>query len=128
MGVLTNPAEELALDAALTGTKIALCTGTPDESGAMSNEVTGPNYSRQAWSYSIVQGNPTEASNDADVIFTATGSWGTVTHAAAVTDANEVRAVVELVDPNDTGVALPQTVESGNDVRFAVGQFVVTLD
>lgn len=126
--VLTGPAEALALDAALSGTKIALCTAAPSDNGTLSNEVVGMGYSRQPWTYTIAQGNPSTADNDADVTFTATGSWGTVTHAIAVTDANEVRGIMQLVDPNDTGTPLPQTVNSGNDVRFAAGEFKVSLD
>lgn len=126
----TNAGEILALETVLTSTYIALFQSAPNESGSGGVEVTGDGYGRLAWAVNFTGGNPTTATNTAPVTFSAAGSWGTVSHMVIMTAAigGTVMAVLELVDPNDLGSPLPKTISSGDDLTFAIGEIVITLE
>lgn len=127
---LTNSAEQLALEAVLNGTYVALFTAPPGENGTGGTEVTGTGYARQAWTPTYTQGSPTAAANSATISFTAGSSWGEVTHAVIMSaqTGGTPRAVLELVDPADGVTPLPKNISSGDDVQFATGELVVTLE
>src|SRR5690554_4520304 len=100
---LSNYAEQVALEAVLEGTFIGLVTSTPTETSP-GDEVTAAEYARQPWSVQYTQGDPTEATNDANVEFPgATSNWGTITYAVifdAATGGNYIGRM-EFRDPND---------------------------
>lgn len=127
---LTNAAEQAALEAVLTGTYVALFTSPPGENGTGGTEVTGTGYARQSWTPAYTQGSPTEAANSATISFTAGSSWGEVTHAVimSASTAGVAHAVLELVDPADGVTPLPKNISSGDDVQFATGELVITLE
>lgn len=126
----TNRAEQAGLAAVLTDTYIALFNVPPGEDGTGGTEVSGGGYARQAWTPTYTQGNPTVASNDAAVNFTASANWGEVTHAVVMTavSGGEANVVLELVDPADGETPLPKTISSGDELQFATGELVITLE
>lgn len=116
----SNFGEEQALAAVLNGSFIGLTTSAPGETSAGS-EVSASEYSRQSWTASYTQGDPTTATNTATVTFPqATSAWGTVTHAVLFSAATggDYLGYMELRDPNNTSVALPKSVTSGDILRF----------
>lgn len=127
---LTNPAEQAALEAVLTGTYIALFTDPPLEDGTGGTEVAGDGYVRKSWTPSVTQGDPTVATNTVTLAWSATSNWGIISHACVMDAAvgGTVIAVNELVDPNNTSTPLPKEVNSGDDIQFSIGTFDVTME
>lgn len=78
---LTNSEEKRLLDYSLASpVYVALFTTAPDDTGA-GTEVSGGGYTRQEITFDAASNG--EKRNNADVLFpVATGSWGTITHAA----------------------------------------------
>lgn len=126
----TNAGETLALQTVLDDSYIALFTSPPNEAGTGGTEVSGGGYSRKTWSVDYTGGNPTSASNSDPVNFSATGNWGTVSHAVVMSAATGGSALVvlELVDPSNPSTPLPKAISSGDDLQFAVGEILVTLE
>jgi hypothetical protein len=113
-------------------TYVGLLTATPTD-GASYTEVTGSNYNRvalygsgasQNLEFTSVVSGPSYVSNTSDITFpTATGSWGTVTH-AAIFDAStggNLLAYAELTDPTDFTTSNPKLVTNGDIFRFEGG-------
>ena len=127
----SNYAEEQALNVVLTGAYVALVTTTPTET-APGTEVSAGEYARQALgAFTVTQGDPTQAVNDAVIEFpAATSAWGTVTYAVlfdALSGGNYL-GYLQLRDPNNTSNPLSKTVTSGDILRFTAGQLVFTQD
>lgn len=98
---------------------VALYTAAPSDTGG-GTEISGNGYARNAATFNV-SGN--EASNaSTEEWAAATGSWGTITH-AAVFDAATGGNMIAYG-------ALPQAKTIGtNDVfRFLAAEFKVTLD
>lgn len=101
-------------------TYLALYTTAPSDAGG-GTEVSGSGYARQsiAWAAASAGVIP----NSSTITFTATGSWGTVTH-------------VGIFDASSAGnllwwgpLAASRTINtSGDSLQFAVGQLSLTLD
>lgn len=127
---LSNYGEQVALEAALEGTYIALVTTTPTDTNP-GTEVTAAEYARRPWTVGYTQGNPTEATNTNNVEFPgATSNWGMVSHAVvydALTGGNYL-GYMEFRDPNDTNAPLAKSVTSGDIVRFNTGTLIFRLD
>ena len=135
---LTNHAEDLVLKWLLTAGAVtrpttwyvALFTSDPTETGAAGTEVSGGSYARQSISFSVSGTAPTLATNSAQVEFpTATANWGTISH-AAIFDASSggnCIAYGEVLNPV-SGLADPQTINTGNIFRFNAGDVDITLD
>lgn len=126
----TNAGETLALEAVLDDSYIALFTSAPNEAGTGGTEVSGGGYARQSWGVTYTGGNPSTATNTDPITFSATGNWGTVSHAVLMSAATggEALVVLELVDPASPTNPLPKTISSGDDLQFAVGEILVTLE
>ncbi len=117
------------LESVLDGSYIGLVTSTPSDT-ASGDEVTASEYARQPWTVSYTQGDPTEATNTAEVEFPqATSSWGEVTHAVLFSAATggTFLAYMELRDPNDIETPLPRTITSGDALRFSAGALVFEI-
>ena len=98
----------------------ALYTAAPSDAGG-GTEVSGGSYARTAASFGAAASG--SVTNDAAIEFpTATTSWGTVTH-VGVFDASTSGNLLAWV-ALDTSKA----VDSGDQVRFAVGTLTVSLD
>jgi hypothetical protein len=98
---------------------VGLFTAAPGEAGG-GTELSGNAYARQSCAMSVT-GNT--ASNSANVEFpAATGSWGTVTH-AAIFDASTGGNMLAYATLTSSKV-----VETGDILRFSTGQLQVTLD
>lgn len=98
---------------------VGLFTAAPGEAGG-GTELSGNAYARQSVAMSVT-GNT--ASNSANVEFpAATGSWGTVTH-AAIFDASTGGNMLAYATLTSSKV-----VETGDILRFSTGQLQVTLD
>lgn len=101
---------------------VALYTATPSDTGG-GTELSGSGYARQSITFTISGTNPTQAANSAQIDFpTASGSWGTVTHAA-------------IFDASTSGNMLwwgaltaSKAVASGDVFRIASGALVLTID
>lgn len=114
---------------------VGLFTAAPSDSGG-GTEVTGGQYARAAitrslaaWAGTQSAGSTTTStgtggltSNNTAITFTTpTAGWGTITHFGVFT--------------NQTGgdllfhgsLSVPQTIQAGNSVSWAAGQFQVTL-
>ena len=127
---MTNYAEDLVLDWLLTNAAatrptawyIGLFTAAPSDTGG-GTEVSGSGYARQAVTFTVSGTSPTQAANNAVIDYpTATGSWGTISH-AAVFDAVSAGNMLWW-GALTSGVAI-----STNDIfRWASGAFVLTLD
>lgn len=105
---------------------VALFTADPGETGSTANEVTGSGYSRQA----ITFGAPTtdgEFVNSGDVVFTATGSWGTVSHVGLMTAASGGTVIMKGAIVDSLGAAAPKSIGSGDSLRFNTGDFRATF-
>lgn len=113
-------------------TYVGLLTAVSNDGGAYT-EVSGNNYARmplygsgasQNLEFTAVVSGPSYVSNTSDITFpTATGSWGTVTH-AGVFDAStggNLLAYAELTDPADFTTSNPKLITSGDVFRFQGG-------
>lgn len=97
----------------------ALFTSDPGETGS-GTEVSGGSYARRTIAFTVT-GNA--ASNTSAVEFpTATGSWGTITH-AAVYDASTAGNLLAY-----GALSTSKTIASGDVLRIPAGDFDITLD
>ena len=97
---------------------IGLFTSAPTESGG--TEITGNGYTRKSATFTVT--GDTASNSNAVEFDAATGSWGTITH-AAVFDASSGGAQIAyaaLTTAKDIGV--------GDVLRFPVGDVDITLD
>jgi hypothetical protein len=102
-----------------TAWHLGLFTAAPGESGG-GTEISGSNYSRQSVTFTV-SGNT--ASNDAAIEFpTASGSWGTVTH-AAIFDASTSGNMIAYAS-----LTASKIIDTGDVLRFPSGELDVTLD
>lgn len=122
----SDHAENLVLDWLLTAGSatrptawyVALYTAAPSDAGG-GTEVSGGAYARQAVTFSITTDT---ASNAADIEWdTATGGWGTVTH-AAVFDASTSGNMLAW-----SALAASRAVTTGDVLRIPAGSLTVTL-
>ena len=102
-----------------TAWHLGLFTAAPGESGG-GTEISGSNYSRQSVTFTV-SGNT--ASNDAAIEFpTASGSWGTVTH-AAIFDAETSGNMIAYASLTSSKI-----IDTGDVLRIPSGDLDVTLD
>lgn len=123
----TNAAETLVLQWLLTaGTPtrptawyVGLFTDAPTEAGT-GTEVSGSGYLRRSVAFTV---SGDTASNSAAIEFPeATGSWGTITHAAvfdALSGGNMIAS---------GALATSKLINTSDILRIPVGGFDVTLD
>lgn len=98
---------------------LGLFTAAPGEGGG-GTEVSGNGYTREAVTFTV-SGNT--ASNDAAIEFpTATGSWGTITH-AAVFDASTSGNMIAYAS-----LAASKAIDTGDILRVPTGDLDITLD
>lgn len=102
-------------------TYVGLSTADPLDDASGLAEPSAGAYARvevTAWSRSS-----NEVDNDNDITFpTATASWGTVTHGCLFDAASAGNLLLSFALDSSKAVA------SGDTVKFAAGQFNVTLD
>lgn len=129
-GSLSNLAEDLVLDWLFTTASatrptawyVALYTVAPGEGGG-GTEVSGGSYARVAATFTVSGTAPTTASNSAAVEFAAaTGNWGTIV-AAAIFDALSGGDMLAFGD-----LTASKAIDSGDVLRFAIGEIDITLD
>lgn len=98
---------------------LGLFTAAPGEAGG-GTEVSGNGYTREAVTFTV-SGNT--ASNDAAIEFpTATGSWGTITH-AAVFDASTSGNMIAYAS-----LAASKVIDTGDVLRVPANDLDITLD
>jgi hypothetical protein len=98
---------------------VALYTAGPGETGG-GTEISGNAYARISATFSV-SGN--EAANVSSLeSAAATGSWGTVTHAAVFDAATGGNMIAYRILPES------KTIGVGDVFRFPAGQLKVTLD
>lgn len=98
---------------------LGLFTAAPGEAGG-GTEVSGNGYTREAVAFTISGNN---ASNDAAIEFpTATGSWGTITH-AAVFDASTSGNMIAYAS-----LTASKVIDTGDVLRVPTGDLDITLD
>ena len=98
---------------------IGLFTAAPGEAGG-GTEVSGNGYARTSATFTI-SGN--QASNSGAVEFpAATGSWGTITH-AAVFDASTGGNMIAYMS-----LTASKTIANTDILRFPAGQITLTID
>lgn len=98
---------------------IGLFTAAPGETGG-GTEVSGGSYARTAATFTV-SGN--EATNSGAVEFpAASGSWGTITH-AAVFDALSGGNMLAYAS-----LTASKTITTGDVLRFPAGDIDITLD
>lgn len=116
-GAQTNAGAALAVTNARSAiTHIALYTGDPGAAGSHANELPSSNgYARQAITWSAAGGNSVQNTNT--ITFTASGSWGTVTHWALVSSGTRGSGTAYARGALDA----PRTVTNGVQVRFTAG-------
>jgi len=102
----------------------------PGETGG-GTEVSGFNYARQLVTMSVSGSAPTEAINDADIVFpTAAGPFGRVTHAGvfdALTGGN-LLAWATLTDPSDFSTEQAHTIDITDVFKIEAGNLKIRLD
>jgi hypothetical protein len=110
-----------------TSWKVALYTATPGADGTGGTEVSGGGYARQDISLAITGTTTAAIKNTANVEFpTATGSWGSISHAALFDDGGNMWVYGTVNDPT-SGSASPQSIGSGQIFRFNTGDFETDL-
>jgi hypothetical protein len=98
---------------------IGLFTAAPGETGG-GTEVSGNNYGRASVTFTVSGNN---ASNSAAVEFAAaSGSWGTITH-AAIFDAQTSGNMIAYA-----ALTASKTIDTGDVLRIPTGDLDVTLD
>jgi hypothetical protein len=98
---------------------IGLFTDNPDEAGA-GTEISGNGYARKAVTFTVSGNN---ASNSSAIDFdAATGSWGTITHAAIFDAASSGNMIAY------GSLTTSKAVTTGDILRLASGEFDVNLD
>lgn len=126
MSNLSDYAENMLYTVLLTGGAftrptawfIGLYTAAPSDAGG-GTEVSGGGYSRQAVTFSAPSGG--SGSNTAALAFTATASWGEITHIGifdAVTAGNLLK---------HAALSSPRTIGAGETLPFAIGSIVPTF-
>lgn len=98
---------------------LALYTGAPSDSGG-GTELSGDAYARQSLSFTI--SGDTASNVDAVEFPAATGSWGTITH-AAVFDASSGGNMIA-----HSAFTASKTIDSGDVFRITAGSLDITLD
>lgn len=99
---------------------VGLFTSDPTETGAAGTEVSGGSYARQAVTFTVA-GNL--ATNSAAVEFPpATGSWGTISHAAIFTAASGGTPIWY------GGLATSKVIDTGDVFRMPAGDIDFTLN
>ena len=97
---------------------LGLFTSAPTESGG--TEISGNGYTRKSVTFSVTGDT---ATNSGSVEFdAATGSWGTITH-AAVFDASSGGAQIAYA-----ALTTAKAISTGDVLRFPVGDVDITLD
>lgn len=113
---------------------VALLTSAPDDATLGSNmaEVSGSGtgYTRVSATFSVSGTAPTQAQNTAQLNWSATGSWGTVSH-VAVMDGNtlnqgNILAYTNLEDAS--GNARTVAVLNGDTFRINANALSIRLD
>lgn len=132
MGSFSNYTENMTLEHIVGKTTfarptayVALSTVNPGEDGSgMAEPPGGYNYGRVVTlgsSWSIASGGT--LSNAVEMVFPiASGSWGTITHFALFDNS---------VGGNMLGYGTliqAKLVDNGDTIRFAIGDFIITLD
>lgn len=98
---------------------LGLFTAAPGEAGG-GTEVSGNGYTREAVTFTVSGNN---ASNDAAIEFpTATGSWGTITH-AAVFDASTSGNMIAYAS-----LTASKVIDTGDVLRVPANDLDITLD
>jgi hypothetical protein len=98
---------------------LGLFTAAPGESGG-GTEVSGSGYTRKAVTFTVSGNN---ASNSGSVEFAAaTGSWGTITHAAIFDAATSGNMIAYAA------LTASKTIDTGDVLRIPTGDLDVTLD
>lgn len=102
-------------------TYVGLSTADPADDASGLAEPAGSAYARvlnAAWSRTA-----NEVDNDNDITFpTATGAWGTVTHGCLFDAASAGNLLLSFALDSSKAIV------NGDTVKFAAGQFNVTLD
>lgn len=102
-----------------TAWHLGLFTAAPGESGG-GTEVSGSGYTRKAVTFTVSGNN---ASNSGSVEFAAaTGSWGTITHAAIFDAATSGNMIAYAA------LTASKTIDTGDVLRIPTGDLDVTLD
>jgi hypothetical protein len=101
------------------GVYLALYTDDPTDADS-GTEVSGSGYAREAVSFGSASGGA--ISNSADIVFTATGSWGTVTH-WGLRDASSAGNLLHY-----GAMTASKTIGNGDTLTFATGQLQITAD
>jgi hypothetical protein len=100
---------------------VGLSTADPQDDGSSLAEPSGNGYSRVAVSGWSRSGSTVD--NDSDISFsTATGSWGTITHGCLFDSSTGGNLLLSFALDSS------KSVSNGDTVKFAAGQFNVTLD
>lgn len=99
--------------------RLALYTTDPTDADS-GTEVSGSGYARQPITFAAAAAG--SIANDAAVVFTATGSWGTVTH-WGIRDAASAGNLLHYAP-----MTAAKTVGNGDTLTFAIGQLTVTAD
>lgn len=125
MADLSNYLEDKLVDHVIKGTSftapsdcfLALYTAVTDAEAGTGTEVSGGAYARVSVRSAMSASSGGASSNASAVEFaTATGNWGTITHAAlrdASTGGNALTAIKAL--------AASRTVNTGDILRFPIG-------
>jgi hypothetical protein len=102
-----------------TAWHLGLFTAAPGESGG-GTEVSGSGYTREAVTFTVSGNN---ASNSGSVEFAAaTGSWGTITHAAIFDAATSGNMIAYAA------LTASKIIDTGDVLRIPTGDLDVTLD
>lgn len=104
---------------------IALFTAAPSDAGGGTEVTNANNYSRKTTAGADWAAAASGATSNANVITFAvpSGSWGTVTHFAAMDSATHGAGnMLWWAD-----LTTPQAIGSGNTVSFAVGELDITM-
>lgn len=126
----TNFTEDLVLDWLFTtgsATRptawyVGLFTAAPGETGG-GTEVTGNNYSRKAASFTVSGTAPTIATNGSAIEFDpASGSWGTITH-AAIFDADTSGNMLAYAE-----LTASKAIATNDIFRIPASNLTVSLD
>lgn len=101
---------------------VALFTAAPSDAGG-GTELSGSGYARQSVGASGLTVSGDTASNATDIEFpTATGSWGTITH-AAIFDASTAGNMICW-----GALGASRTIDTGDILRIPTGDLDFTLD
>jgi len=104
---------------------VGLHTSDPGETGSLTNELSGNNYSRQSASFGAVStvANTVTCSTDADLTFgPASASWGTITH-VSVHDASTSGNVLFY-----GALSASKTVGQNDSFKITSGNLTIELD